>query len=31
MEQSIVSDYQDNKIIDNPENIKKVKEVIENE
>jgi len=31
MEQSIVSDYQDNKRIDNPENIKKVKEVIENE
>ena len=31
MEQSIVSDYQDNKRIDNPENIKKAKEVIENE
>lgn len=31
MEQSIVSDYQDNKRIDNPENINKVKEVIENE
>lgn len=31
MEQSIVSDYQDNKRIDNPENIKKTKEVIENE
>ena len=31
MEQSIVSDYQDNKRIDNPENITKVKEVIENE
>ena len=31
MEQSIVSDYQDNKRIDNPENIKKVKVVIENE
>lgn len=31
MEQSIVSDYQDNKRIDNSENIKKVKEVIENE
>lgn len=31
MEQSIVSDYQDNKRIDNSENIKKSKEVIENE
>ena len=31
MEQSIVSDYQDNKRIDKPENIKKTKEVKENE
>ena len=31
MEQSIVSDYQDNKRIDKPENIKKIKEVKENE
>ena len=30
-EQSIVSDYQDNKRIDKEENIKKAKEVIENE
>ena len=31
MEQSIVSDYQDNKRIDNEENKEKIKEVIENE
>ena len=31
MEQSIVSDYQDNKRIDKEENIDKIKEVIENE
>ena len=31
MEQSVVSDYQDNKRIDNKENIEKAKEVIENE
>lgn len=31
MNQSIVSDYQDNKVIDKKENIEKVKEVMENE
>ena len=31
MEQSIVSDYQDNKQIDNKENIEKIKEVVSNE